>query len=435
MLAKLEAMETMPHIADTLLPDYYQIPYETACRKLRSRFGELTVMEMRMVFSMVKRYFILLLRLFKTYAAFEGKNGQGLNGMSTMIWGVCCKAMKLPLEDADSNLEFIYEIFEASCAETIAASRHSVEMASKSQFRKLLEEKNDDLESEGITGVWQTGSTSSRAQLWTLEATIDGGFTGFIGDGRKDAQIDGDIKEEGLRFTITWLSNSEFSGQTARCKGVLLEEGDIRVRYMMNTGKKGYWVLQRTGAKVRVKMNAVSSLRFDSFIEAIIRLAIFVWYEVPAWEAVEQLVADHIALHALKAWDCTPEVDFDLQRLYKEREAKAVLTSVFSTYSKARTKRIPYLKWEKLLMKVNNMVRGSSLQTASLRTIQFAFFTAKELFPQDGPLDELNLTEFKFALARLAYKMVRSKGSRTDKSGDLASQVKALLRLLKQVKR
>merc|ERR1719384_2699251 len=86
MIHKLEEYQKLPKIPDTVLPENYQLPYENACKKIKTRFGELTEVEFQFVFLMIKRFFVRMIRFYKTYAGMEGKNGSGLAGMASLMF-------------------------------------------------------------------------------------------------------------------------------------------------------------------------------------------------------------------------------------------------------------------------------------------------------------------------------------------------------------
>jgi len=475
MVNRFEALEVIPQIPDTKLPEAYDGPYEDACKNINTRFGELTQIEFKFVFAMIKKYFVVLLHLFKTYASFEGKNGQGLKGMSAMVWGILCKAMKLPnVTDKDKYFSrddekdeargegggsIFNEIFNLSSVETLETDSNQVKvdqdktMRQKSRSRGVKKEKTDPT-AMGITGIWKCGESNQRKDLWTVEVHLGATFSGFIGC-QKEAVIEGTIgpEEDQIEFTVQYGKQaSRYAGVKATCKGVVLDNGSsLRVRYNMSTKKRGYWILSKTGVKIRTLTTGISALKYDSFIEAIIRLSIFLWPEKPAWDAVEALMDNHAIQIALELWDCFPSMDRAVIRIMSERENKRLLDSLFSQYAyqrrdkKDKGKLITYVKWEQFVRKVNRYARGQYI-TASFRTIQFAFFTSKELFPQDGPLEELNRREFKEAVARLAFKMVGGvKTSSSNRAIDTANaavemppldrQCRVMLTWLKEVKR
>jgi len=475
MVGRFEALEVIPQIPETKLPEAYQSPYEDACKNINTRFGELTQIEFKFVFAMIKKYFVVLLHLFKTYASFEGKNGQGLKGMSAMVWGILCKAMKLPnVTDRDKYFtreedekeertgaggSIFNEIFNLSSVETLETDSNQVkadeEKTKRQQTKRggLPKKEKQDATAMGITGIWKCGESTQRKDLWTIEVHLGQTFSGFIGC-EKEATIEGTIGPEldQIEFVVQYSRQaSRYSGVKATCKGVVLDNGsNLRVRYNMSTKKRGYWILSKTGVKIRTVCTKISTLKYDSFIEAIIRLSIFLWPEKPAWDAVEALMDNHAIQIALELWDCFPSMDRAVIRIMSDRENKRLLDSLFGQYSyqrrdkKEKGKLITYVKWEQFVRKVNRWARGQYI-TASFRTIQFAFFASKELFPQDGPLEELNRREFKEAVARLAFKMVGGvKSSSSNRALDskeavemppLDRQCRVMLTWLKEVKR
>jgi len=437
MITRLEEYNTLPEYADTILPDAYVKPYEHACKKIRTQFGELTEVEFKFVFSVIKKYFVKLIRLYKTYASFEGKNGQGLCGMSSLVWGICCKAMDLPKLSEDDAQDFIYDIFKLSSVQTMDASRHSVEVATlRAKTQKLMGEVKED---SGITGVWQCGKTNTR--LWTLETKLGGVFTGCIGTA-KYATIEGKIGEKGEHtLTIAYGKDSNRSRLTVKCKAKQVDGATIRVWCKMSNGEKGYWVLKKTGAKVRTQNKGFIALCYDNFVEAIIRLSIYIWTDIPAWEAIEALMVEHLP-RALSKWDVVPESNGTVQQYFKEREVKSILASIYNAHSlsrrdKKKGKLLNYPKWEELVRKISRSASGS-FESASFRTMQFSFFASKEMFPNDGPLNELTFAEFKCAVARLAFMMVVGYKSRHSVLGpkpQLSNQCKDMITWLKDVKK
>merc|ERR1719445_8762 len=77
MIKYLEARK-LPKFNDTILPKNYLVPFEDSCKNIRSEFGNLSEAELILVFSMIKKYFLIMVRLYKTYASLEGKKRQGL---------------------------------------------------------------------------------------------------------------------------------------------------------------------------------------------------------------------------------------------------------------------------------------------------------------------------------------------------------------------
>lgn len=436
MMQKLEEYETLPEYTDVVLPEGYNEPYEQACRKIRTQFGELTEVEFKFVFAVVKKYFMLLVHCYKTFAAMEGKNGQGLCGMSSMMWGICCKSMDLPKLSEDESQDFVYEIFNLSSVQTMESNRHSVDFATlrgRTQKRNPFEDEKED---HDLTGVWQCGESTKH--LWTIEAKLGGVFSGFVGS-EKYAVIDGDITEDKeLKFNLAYGKASNKGKLTAKCKGTWVDSATIRVKYMMSNRKKGYWILQKTGAKVRTQNVGTSALHYDSFVEAVIRMSIYIWIDLPAWEAIEALMDKHISPKALRNWDVMPETDNDVLQYFKRREVKTVLVAIFKKYSTQRTKQMTYPKWEELVRKIGNSASGT-FEHASFRVMQFSFFTSIEMFPHDGPLNELSYTEFTYAIARLAFMMVLdSKGKRASASvmkPKLFAQCKTMMGWLADLKK
>merc|ERR1719461_1790155 len=95
------------------------------------------------------------------------------------------------------------------------------------------------------------------------------------------------------------------------------------------------------------------------------------------------------------------------------------MAKIFSAYSAPRRDKksgrlLSYANWEACAKAIGRSAGGHPInfELPSFRVQQFAFFTSKEMFPQDGALNELNWPEFKMAIARLGYKMVQKKKPR-----------------------
>jgi len=436
MIKCLEDYDTLPEFADTILPEGYMEPYNLACKKIRTQFGELTELEFRFVFSVVKKYFTSLIRVYKTYSSFEGKNRQGLSGMASTVWRTCCKSMELPNVIEDEAQDYINSIFNLSSVQTMESNRHSVDFATlRTERGKQVEMKVNN----EITGVWQQGETTTH--LWTLEAKLGGVFAGFIGS-EKYATVEGDFGDENdLSFKVAWGKDSNKSKLVAKCKAKWVDPVTIRVRYVLSNKKKGYWVLQKTGAKVRTQNKGTPWLYYDSFVEAVIRLSIFIWEDLPAWEAIEELMEKHIVPKALSSWNVLPESNDTVLNYLHEKDVRSTLAAIFKSYSSQRRdkkgKLMTYPKWEELVRKINrNATRGC--ESATIRQMQFSFFASKEMFPQDGPLDELTFMEFNYAVARLAFLMVvntkTKRGAKVTKP-QLSQQVKTMMAWLTDVRR
>jgi len=436
MIKRLVNCEALPVYTDIILPDGYVLPYDKACSKVRTQFGELTEMEIKFVFLAVKKHFILLTRLYKTFASFEGKNGQGLLGISSLIWGICCKAMWLEKVCADDPQDYIYEIFNSSVKST--ESRTDELDFSTLHGSTVKEVKLEHKEEHRLNGVWKCGESTTR--YWTLESKPGDLLTGFIGS-EEFARIDGEIvKENHFLFNVKWGKMSDKSGMTAKCKATQVDGATIRVRYLTSNRKKGYWILQKTGEKVRVQNRNDPSLQYDSFVEAIIRLSIYIWTDIPAWEAIEALIEGYIIPNALGNWDVVPESDDSVMKYYDEEDIQFVLKGIFDVYGtqrrdKKRGKLLTFSGWENLVRKVNRNSSGNC-KPATFRTMQFAFFTSKEMFPHDGPLNELTFIEFTSAVARLAFMMVQGIQQRTGRTATkplLLNQCETLVSKLKDV--
>merc|ERR1719233_2014422 len=192
---------------------------------------------------------------------------------------------------------------------------------------------------------------------------------------------------------------------------MLVEGATLHVRYAMNNKKKGYWILKKTKAKIRKHNKSTSALQFSSFVEAIIQMSIHIWNDLQPWKAIEALMEKHVIPKAFANWDVVPEINDTVQRYFNRKEVKSILVAIFKKYSVGRNRSamLPYPKWEKFIRKINASADGI-LQKASLRTIQFSFFTSKIMFPEGGSLSELKYNEFICAVARLAFLMVTVQG-------------------------
>jgi len=420
----------LPQFDEITLPENFKIPFEEACMNIRSKFGKLTAAELKLIFSMIKKYFLIMVRLYKTYASLEGKKRLGLRGMSRTMWGVCCESMELGKLSEDEAQNFIYEIFSRSAMKTMISSKHSVEVAAfreKSLGRKVVEDAKND---RGLTGVWQLGKSTT--QLWTIETKFGGGFTGFIGSER-NATLQGKISGNNmLNFRIAWGKESIMGKLTAKCKAMLVDGATLHVRYAMSNKKKGYWILKKTRAKIRKQNKGTSALQYSSFVEAIIQMSIHIWNDLQPWKAIEALMERHIIPKAFANWDVVPETNDTVQRYFNRKEVKSILLAIFKKYSVGRNRRgmLLYPKWEKFVRKINVSAHGI-LQKASLRTIQFSFFASKVMFPEMGGWNELKYNEFICAVARLAFLMVAVQGF-TEQKPKLSLQCQTMISWLKR---
>jgi len=436
MMKDLEECENLTQYDEISLPENYMIPFEEACKKIRSQFGELTEAELKLVFKMIKKYFLTMIRLYKTYASLEGKKRQGLQGMSTTMWGVCCKSMELRKLSEEEAQDFIYEVFNVSAMKTMKCNKHSVDFATYREETQRRNSSEDEKKDECLTGVWQLGESTTH--LWTIEVKFGGVFSGFIGS-EGNATIEGEISRGNkLNFRIAWGKESTKGKLTAKCKAMQVGGTTLRVKYTMNNKKTGYWILKKTGAKVRKQNKGTAALQYHSFIEAIIRISVRIWNDLPPWKAIEALMEKHIAPRALANWDVTPETNDTVQRYFSRKEVKSVLGAIFRKYSaqKNRSTILVYPNWEKLVRKINASATGI-FKKASLRTIQFSFFTSKVMFPNKGTLNELTYKEFICAVARLAFMMVtKSKSTQgvTVEKPKLSFQCQTMISWLKQKK-
>jgi len=236
-----------------------------------------------------------------------------------------------------------------------------------------------------------------------------------------------------LNFRITWGKESGKTKLTAKCNGALVNGTTLRVKYAMSNKKRGIWILKKTGAKVRTKNKGTPALEYSSFVEALIRLSIHIWHDLPPWKAIEVLMEKHVTPKAFANWDIIPENNDTVQQYFNRKEVKTILCAIFRKYGgqRSRSTILSYPKWEKLVRNINASATGKFVR-ASLRTTQFAFFTSKVMFPDKGPLDELSYREFICAVARLAYKMVKTKQGSTFRKPKLSLQCKTMISWLKR---
>jgi len=220
---------------------------------------------------------------------------------------------------------------------------------------------------------------------------------------------------------------------SAKCKAMQVDGATLHVRYAMSNKKKGYWVLKKTRARVRTQKKGTSALQYNSFIEAIIRMSIHIWNDLPPWKALEALMQKYIIPNAFANWDVVPETNDTVQRYFNRKEVKSILVAIFNKYSfeRKRSTVLLYPKWEKLVRKINASAPGT-FKKASLRAIQFSFFTSKVMFPKRGPLNELKFEEFICAVARLAFLMVTMQGQNARKP-NLSLQCQTMISWLKRM--
>jgi len=427
-LKYLEWRERENEVDEIILPENYKIPFEEACKKIRTQFGALTEAELNLVFSMIKKYFLVMIRLFKTYASLEGKKRQGLYGMSTTMWGVCCKSMELGEFFVDEAQELLHEIFNRSAMKTMRCNKHSVDLAA---FRVKTLGKIDAKKDQSLTGVWQNGEGSTK--LWVIESRFGGLFSGFIGS-QRNAIINGEISEGNvLHFRITWGKESGKAKLAAKCNAIQVNGTTLRVKYSMSNKKKGYWILKKTGAKVRTQNKGRPALEYSSFVEALIRLSIRIRRDLSPWKAIEVLMENYVTPKAFTNWDVIPETNDTVQQYFNRKEVKSILCAIFRKYGvqRSRSTILIYPRWEKLVRNINTSATGV-FATASLRTTQFSFFTSKVMFPVKGPLDALSYREFICAIARLSYKMVTIDQGLTSRKPKLSLQCKTMISWLKR---
>jgi len=404
-----------PTIPETVLPPEYVKPFDDTCRKIKTRYGDLTEIDMKYTFKMLKKYFVLLVRFYKTYSGMEGKLGQGLVGMSSLMWGVCCQALELPLttdDDTPFNLPGIFDL----CAVTVLASD---EKDVSDDERKNAAEGNLDPEL-GLTGIWRCDN-----QLWTLTQSTAESFHGFV-QNENTAKIKGTIEDGDLMiFSVKWQPTSEKPGLVANCKSSYSNDmTDFRVRYKTNRGVSGIWEVSKTGGKIRKQAKGTSWLKYDDFVEAIMRVGIQLNAAKQPWEALEYLVLEHVLPKALARWNVDPK-NPRIEEVLQEKKNKKIFADVFRAYSHARKDKksgrlLGYGKWEQLckdLIQAANKAR-SNFNRPSFRVQQFAFFTSNALFSltEDVVLNELTWTEFKHGIVRLAFYMVVLNNKKTRRS-------------------
>jgi len=430
-----------PNISETKLPPEYVKPFDDTCRKIKARYGDMTEIEMRYTFMMLKKYFVLLIRFYKTYAGMEGKLGQGLAGMSSLMWGVCCQALELQLTADDEKQISLPDIFD-HCAVTILSSDEK-EVDEDERKARMEGNSSPDL---GLTGIWRCGN-----QMWTLTQSTPENFHGFI-QNENFAKLKGFIEDDDLMvFTVKWQPSSDKPGQIAKCRAAYSKDVlDLRIRYKTNKGKSGVWEIAKTAGKIRTQQKGTSTLKYDNFVEAMLRIAIQLNPAKQPWEALENLVLRNILPKALARWNVDPK-DPSLKEILLLKKNKKTLNDVFRAYAHTRKDKksgrlLSYAKWEQFckdLIKVANKA-GSNFERPSFRVQQFAFFTSNALFSltNDVVLNELSSSEFPHGIVRLAFKMVllNQKRSRrnlpaissTD-SGDILKKTEVAMKWLESV--
>jgi len=393
-----EQMRKCPDIGDTKLPPAYVKPFTDTCKKVQRRYSNISQAKLETTFKVLKKYFVLLVRLYKTYAGLEGKLGQGLAGMSSLMWGVCTQALELPMTTDDDEQNYMHDIFD-QC--TVL----DLESDEKANFSD-----EEGAQPWGLNGQWRCDS-----QLWTLQQNYVDMFSGYI-QNENYALIEGTVNDdEIMNFSVHWQSVSEKPGLVARCKGAYSEDMlDIRVRYKTNTGESGIWELTKAAKVKRQPKGGSSTLKYDAFILAILWVALYVSPKKEPWDALEYLVENHIIPKALSKWNVDPKDEGAVQVLEKKKHRKT-LGSIFRHYAHDRKdsrkgKLLTYAKWEELCKDLMRAATRSGLnfERPSLRVQQFAFYTSKRLFSttQVGTLKQLTHSEFLDAVVRLAYKMV-----------------------------
>jgi len=411
-LMKLMASVEAPEIEDTVLPEEYEEPYNDTCTKLRTRYGDLTEIELQYIFKMLKKYFVLFIRLFKTYAGLEGKQRQGLKGMSTLMWGVCAKALELPTFTDDERHDYARDIFDDCAANALETDEQYIQRDERKSITSGIEGSEDI----GLTGVWRC-----QGQLWTMTQNFMESFSGFI-QNEYYAHIDGRIIDEDIiLFTIKWLVGSDRPGQVARVKGTYSHNmTTMYVKYKTNTAKRGHWKLTKTAGKVRSQSKASSTLKYDDFVEAMLRIAIYINSEIEPWTALEHFALEHVLAKGLKNWNVDP-ADPTIDELLEDKRYKKILTDTWRTYShtqrdQRKERLLTYGKWEAFCKDLTKTANRSGLyfERPSFRVQQFAFFASKKIFSSEvvGPLDELTWKEFIDAIVRLSFRMVVNKGGK-----------------------
>merc|ERR1719192_3120869 len=108
-------------------------------------------------------------------------------------------------------------------------------------------------------------------------------------------------------FKIKWLNGSDKPGKYAKCKGAYSDDMlDMRVRYKTNTGERGVWELSKTSGKVRTQQKGTSTMKYDDFVEGIMRVAMYNYQDDEPWNGLEQLILKHVIPKALQRWNVDP---------------------------------------------------------------------------------------------------------------------------------
>jgi len=125
IVAKPKNTETRQKIPYTELPLRLNKPFEQTCKKIQRRYTGLSFMQLQYTFLMVKRHFLLLLRLYKTYTGMEEKNGRVFAGMSCAIWILCCQSLELPDNFNSRQQNYQTKIFY-QCAHSRSREKDSI---------------------------------------------------------------------------------------------------------------------------------------------------------------------------------------------------------------------------------------------------------------------------------------------------------------------
>merc|ERR1712142_1240383 len=75
----------------------------------------------------------------------------------------------------------------------------------------------------------------------------------------------------------------------------------MRVRYRINRDC-GIWELLKVEGTEETRSLDKGSLKYDDFVESIMRLSFFIYPRRQPWDAFEHLVKEHIVPKALEKW-------------------------------------------------------------------------------------------------------------------------------------
>jgi len=374
-------------MVDSELPVAYVEPYEATCKKILQRYHGLSRIDLQCTLFLIKNYFTVLIQLYKIYAGLDGMLGQGLAGMSIVIWEMCLFSLELPVKEDDERQ--LLNIFE-QCVES---------------DNKANESKND-----GINGIWFHGN-----EFWTLEHELgEQRFTGYV---QSDCPglIEGVVvNDSAIKFSIRWKKSKGIKHGVANCTGAISSDSmKMRVRYRMNR-ECGIWELLKVEGTDETQSLEKMSLKYDGFVDAIMRLAFFIYPRKEPWDAVERLIKKHVIPKALRKWEVNLD-DEALPSMLMASKNRQILLDIFQHYSVQRDppqgRMLTYTKWEHLIKDVTLVAHqfADKISPPSQDIKQFAFFSSKTLFAANqnaGDLKELNWPEFLDAIVKLAFKVV-----------------------------